>query len=90
MVKGRRKTWFRKKEPFRWHFYSAINKELSPNPFLAKSQALRQRSVRLLSPSLGYLFTPYVLQYETPCRIIRVVKKESVHTLSILYSTHRY
>jgi len=40
-----------KKEPFRWHFYSAINKELSPNPFLAKNQALHQRSVRLLSPA---------------------------------------
>jgi len=50
-VKGRRKTWLRKKEPFRWHFYSAINKELSPNPFLAKNQALHQRSVRLLSPA---------------------------------------
>lgn len=35
-----------------WRFYNAVNKELSPNPFLAKSQVPHQRSVRLLSPAL--------------------------------------
>lgn len=54
-----RKTWLRKKEPFRWRFYSAINTELSPNPFfLAKSRAAHQRSMRLLSPAQAISLPP--------------------------------
>lgn len=67
----------RKKEPFRWRFYNAVNKKLSPNPFLAKSQASHQRSVNQLSPAQAISLPPE-RPNEIPRRIISIAKEMHV------------